>query len=344
MTKRSVTESFRRGDLVEVRSAAEIIATLDDIGCLDSLPFMSEMIEYCGRQFLVERRADKVCDTIGYSGSREIRAAVLLDDLRCDGAGHGGCQAECRFYWKEAWLRKVDSGTPIDLTGPTRDEGKDALEKAELARRCARNARPAGDTEESHYSCQATDVLKASSHISRKGIRVNVREYTSGDVDLGTFVKVMARAVVREPLVALKVLNDVPLRGPGKTSPKFAPLDLEPGEWVRVRSPKEIEATLNNTGKHRGLHFDREMLRFCGKTFRVHRRVTRIIDERTGEIINLGSDCIVLDGAYCSGEASTGRWFCPRAIFSYWRECWLERVSEPAAREPVEHPVAISTT
>jgi hypothetical protein len=31
----------------------------------------------------------------------------------------------------------------------------------------------------------------------------------------------------------------------------------------------------------------------------------------------------------CSGEWSTQRWFCPRAIYPYWRECWLERVQPP---------------
>ena len=33
---------------------------------------------------------------------------VYLEDLRCDGSGHDGCQAGCRIYWKDAWLRRVD--------------------------------------------------------------------------------------------------------------------------------------------------------------------------------------------------------------------------------------------
>jgi hypothetical protein len=31
----------------------------------------------------------------------------------------------------------------------------------------------------------------------------------------------------------------------------------------------------------------------------------------------------------CSGECSTGRWFCPREIYAYFREAWLERVESP---------------
>ena len=37
-----------------------------------------------------------------------MRDTVFLDGLRCDGSGHGGCQAACRIYWKDAWLRRVD--------------------------------------------------------------------------------------------------------------------------------------------------------------------------------------------------------------------------------------------
>ena len=44
-----------------------------------------------------------------------MRDTVYLEDLRCDGSGHGGCQAGCRIYWKEAWLRRVD-GEPVAST------------------------------------------------------------------------------------------------------------------------------------------------------------------------------------------------------------------------------------
>jgi hypothetical protein len=71
------------------------------------------------------------------------------------------------------------------------------------------------------------------------------------------------------------------------------------------------------------------MLAFCRKVFRVHARINRIVDERTGKMIKLASDCIALEGGVCSRELSTRRWFCRRAIYSYWRECWLERVDAP---------------
>ena len=55
--------TLRHGDVVEVASAAEILATLDEQGKLDGLPFMPEMLQYCGRRFTVDERAEKICDS-----------------------------------------------------------------------------------------------------------------------------------------------------------------------------------------------------------------------------------------------------------------------------------------
>jgi hypothetical protein len=97
-----------------------------------------------------------------------------------------------------------------------------------------------------------------------------------------------------------------------------------------VRPPEEIEATLDDKGKNRGLSFDREMLRYCGQTLRVKARVNQLIDESTGRMIHIRRDAIILEGGVCTGECSTGRWFCPREIYAYWREAWLKRVEVPA--------------
>ena len=52
---------FRAGDRVIVRSPEEILSTLDADGTLDGLPFMPEMLDWCGKPFRVERRAEKTC-------------------------------------------------------------------------------------------------------------------------------------------------------------------------------------------------------------------------------------------------------------------------------------------
>jgi hypothetical protein len=71
------------------------------------------------------------------------------------------------------------------------------------------------------------------------------------------------------------------------------------------------------------------MLPYCGRTFRVRDRVQRIINEATGEMIEMKHDCLILDGVVCSGDRSAQRWFCPRAIYPFWREEWLRRIEAP---------------
>ena len=101
-------DGLRVGDLVEVRSAEEIVATLDERGELENLPFMPEMLKFCGQRLTVHKVAHKLCNTINNSGMHKLENAVHLTDSRCDGASHGGCQTACLLYWKEAWLKRVD--------------------------------------------------------------------------------------------------------------------------------------------------------------------------------------------------------------------------------------------
>jgi len=102
-------------------------------------------------------------------------------------------------------------------------------------------------------------------------------------------------------------------------------LDLVPGERVRVKSLEEILATLNGT-RNRGLSFAPEMSRYAGQEHRVLARVEKILDEKTGKMIRLPNDCIILEDVICQSECSGYRLFCPRAIYPYWREIWLQRV------------------
>jgi hypothetical protein len=103
-------------------------------------------------------------------------------------------------------------------------------------------------------------------------------------------------------------------------------LNLQPGEAVEIRSKDEIMRTLDGNRRNRGLWFDVEMVPYCGRTVRVLRRVTQIIDEKTGRMTRLRNPCLILEGVTCSGCWSRDRLFCPRSIYAYWREIWLKRV------------------
>lgn len=333
------SEALGHGDIVEVKSATEILATLDDQGALAALPFMPEMLQHCGRRFAVDKRAEKVCDTISApsTGSRRLPDTVLLGDLRCDGSAHGGCQAECRLYWKEEWLHRVEGGqrtTPEAL-----DERRVTLER--LVNRSAAKTVEMDGKAKSMYRCQATELVRASGHLRVWDPRPYLREYTCGNVPLDRFLRITARAAIQEPLRKLGLVSRVHLKGPGTPAAPEPPLALEPGEWVQVKTRDEIARTLNPKGRHRGLWFDREMLPHCGRTYRVRGRVTRIVDERTGFMLEMKNDCVTLEGTACSGDLSHGRWFCPRQIYPYWREIWLRRVdpsTEPRSGGCTDQP------
>jgi hypothetical protein len=52
-------------------------------------------------------------------------------------------------------------------------------------------------------------------------------------------------------------------------------------------------------------------------------RVSRIVDEKTGRMLRLPGDCIILEGVICTADYHL---FCPRSLYPYWREIWLRRV------------------
>ena len=119
--------------------------------------------------------------------------------------------------------------------------------------------------------------------------------------------------------------------------PSPAPLNLQPGELVRIKTKDEIRETLTGSPpKNRGMTFDPEMVHYCGRLARVRGRVSRLIDEQTGTMIYIKSDCIVLEGVVCMADFHR---FCTRSDFPFWREAWLERAeSVPSmdARSPLE--------
>jgi len=92
--------------------------------------------------------------------------------------------------------------------------------------------------------------------------------------------------------------------------------------------------------------WDSELVPYCGGTYRVLRRITKIINERTGRMQEIKNPCVILDSVVCQARYSACRIFCPRAIYSWWREIWLERV-EPkgsAEKQTPQHEEVASLT
>jgi hypothetical protein len=117
-------------------------------------------------------------------------------------------------------------------------------------------------------------------------------------------------------------------------------LDLKPGEYVRIKAQTEIEQTIHKNGKNRGLYFDpEEMAPYCGRVVKVRKSVTKIIDEPPGKMLYMKQPCIMLEGVVCKAEYASGRLNCPRAIPSYWREIWLDRIEDDQRSNAEPNPL-----
>lgn len=330
-------------ELVEVRSREEILATLDQNGKLDSMPFMPEMLQYCGKRFRVSKRADKTCDNIKEWSLRRVKNAVHLTGARCDGASHGNCDAGCLLFWNEAWLKKADPEfvSASQVTQPASAFSPESRPSPVCSEERLRGSvvRPdpaaPGNT---LYVCQATELLEFTSHLYWWDIRQYFRDIRSGNLNRGIgdskseeVLEVILSTLEMVRALIISTFNKFQevrsgvryphIEGRLDTTPTFE-LNLQPGEFVQVRSKNEILATLDRNQKNRGLLFDSEMVRYCGSTFRVLKRVNQIVDERTGKTMKMKSPCIILEGVSCASEYHL---WCPRGIYHYWREAWLRR-------------------
>lgn len=323
MGETSDEHPLQPGDIVEIRSAAEILGTLDDQGALDSLPFMPEMLQFCGRRFRVDRRAHKTCDTITWSGLRGMDGTVHLDGLRCDGTAHGGCQAGCLLFWKEAWLRRVGGADE-----KSQDVSADSARRSPSADEwLSQHARYSMQDGEIRFRCQATQLLEATRPLSVLSPAQYFCDVRANGVTWRSVLRGGCLSAINRFRRLLKLPTIPRVVGDLRKTPHVE-LSLLPGEWVEVKSHHEILSTLDRSGKNRGLTFDSEMIPYCGRRFRVLRRVETIIDEATGKLQTLPGVCIVLEDVVCRGVYHRS---CPRSIYPYWREIWLRRIDVEAS-------------
>jgi len=196
------------------------------------------------------------------------------------------------------------------------------------------------------YSCQATRLFAASTPLPWWDVRQYMTDVWCGNVGIRRLLRVgvlrglfhlRSLGIGYRPSLALydavhKLITGrpspydkdglIPVGDPTPTEQ----LNLASGDWVQVKSHQEIRGTTTEQNFNRGMRFDVEMVPFCERTFKVDRKVERLIDERTGKMLIMKSPCIVLDGVVCSADYSNLRLFCPRQIPPYFREIWLRRV------------------
>jgi len=353
---------LRVGDWVEVRTKEEILQTLDGKGRLDGMPFMPEMFAFCGKKYHVYKRAHKTCDTVFPVRGRKVESAVHLE-TRCDGSAHGGCQAGCLIFWKEAWLK------PVSSSGRSVQKGRESsvLPSVQAKPECKESDVVANSStvdlrdDEPTYICQATRLPYATQPLEWWDVRQYLEDYWSGNVSVWRIVCGAIYSLyyhISEAGIGVgramrwlydrlhPLWNGTPFPRKTGTIPQGQPtpdesLNLQPGELVRIKPHEEILSTLDTSSKNRGLLFDAEEVPYCGGTYRVLQRVTRIIDERTGKMLHMKIPSVILEGVVCQSRFSRCRMFCPRSIYAYWREVWLERATTSGSDQ---HPSSMSTS
>ena len=334
------TLNLKAGEWVIVQPREVILATLDGQARLDGLPFQPEMLAYCGRKLRVAKVAHKTCDNIKKTGGRRMLHAVHLEGARCDGGQHGNCQADCVFFWKEDWLRRADDpAPPLPATPPVATE-----ELVQIRVRAPGEEQSTDPT----WVCQTTALYDATTLLKWWDLRQYVRDVTTGNRTVWYMIRLLTAAVYR------RFVGFGPGYGPkvrlynawmrlfgGKPFPTVHPqiakgqptplelTNLQVGEWVEVKSPEEIDATINTDGMNRGMRYDMEMRKYSGERYRVQMRVDRLISEQTGKMTQIKNPCIQLEHVYCRAQCTDRRLGCPRASNTYWREIWLRRVDGP---------------
>lgn len=100
-------------------------------------------------------------------------------------------------------------------------------------------------------------------------------------------------------------------------------LNLKAGDIVEVLSEDEILPTLNHKGTYQRLGFMPEIRKFCGKKYRVLKRVDRMMVEGKG--MRRLKNTVFLEGVFCDGESQGA---CQRTCYIAWREGWLRKVDK----------------
>jgi len=305
--KDKISSHLRPGEIVRIRNESEIRATFDEKGTLEGLPFMPEMRIYCGEKFKVLESVSKMI--VEGIGTRRMKNTVILEGLRCSGEAHGECPTTCLLFWKEAWLERVPNNNNLRQNTNHKD---------------ASMPNNSTSSKDKIFSCQSTNLIRATSaplwDMQQHIWEINSRARGTPLAKRLDLIYVLLSSLDFKVRQFSGARKRVMLCGSLKRTPTVS-LNLQPGELVEVKKGEEILATLDPQGRNRGLAFTREMLKYCGRRYRVLKRIDKKIDELTGRMRKI-ANTVILEGVTCDGKAHAG---CQRTCYCLWREIWLKR-------------------
>jgi hypothetical protein len=102
------------GELVEVKSADEIMRTLDANGSNRGMVFDTEMLPFCGKRYRVKQRVNQLIDERTGVMMTIKTPGIILENVVCMGCFHPArlfCPRGIYPYWREIWLKRVKEDT-----------------------------------------------------------------------------------------------------------------------------------------------------------------------------------------------------------------------------------------
>ena len=309
LARRFMGHDLLPGDAVRIRPLPEILATLDANASLNGMPFQPEMMKFCGGEARVFRCLDKIYDYGRTKHMRRLEGCVLLSNLRCDGGAHDGCEATCYLIWKTEWLQHSQASRAEVALPATVDAAR------------VSNTVAASTRHGQALRCQFTELHGCTTEYGRLSLSRDLIPWLCGNYSAKAWLLAMLT----------RIFNGVQSRRGGIGFPPLPPMGehvtkdptaLTVGERVAVLPLEQIARTLNSQGKNKGLWFDVEMVKHCGREYRVSARVQKIIDDATGQMRLMKTPCIMLDTVDSTGE---GLHFNAQHDPIFWRESWLRR-------------------
>lgn len=98
-----------------------------------------------------------------------------------------------------------------------------------------------------------------------------------------------------------------------------------PGDIVEVLKKEEIKSILNEWRKYNGCAFMDQMYDFCGKKYKVMKKIDHFYDEKKQRIVNC-KDIVLLEGVTCNGKRTLYKAKCDRNCFLFWHTAWLKKI------------------
>lgn len=108
--------------------------------------------------------------------------------------------------------------------------------------------------------------------------------------------------------------------------PNSSASQFSPGSNVRVKKKDEILKTLDPLNKREGCLFMGQMWEYCGREFKVSKRINSFFDEYQHQMLKTRVPLYILEGLICEGTTAAFNFQCDRSCYLFWHEEWLEKI------------------